>query len=82
MLKAGTGWTEIFIYPGYRFKVLDALITNFHLPPVHTGDAGQRAGRTGSTYWMPTGEAVKEGYRFFLLWGTLFIAAHPAAEKR
>ena len=32
VLKAGTGWTEIFIYPGYRFKILDALITNFHLP--------------------------------------------------
>ena len=31
-LKAGSGWTEIFIYPGYRFKVLDCLITNFHLP--------------------------------------------------
>ncbi len=31
-LKAGSGWTDIFIYPGYRFKVLDALITNFHLP--------------------------------------------------
>ena len=32
LVKAGTGWTDIFIYPGYRFKVLDALITNFHLP--------------------------------------------------
>ena len=32
ILKAGSGWTEIFIYPGYRFKILDCLITNFHLP--------------------------------------------------
>lgn len=32
ILKAGSGWTEIFIYPGYRFKIMDALITNFHLP--------------------------------------------------
>lgn len=32
ILKAGSGWTEIFIYPGYRFKLLDCLITNFHLP--------------------------------------------------
>ena len=32
ILKAGSGWTEIFIYPGYQFKVLDCLITNFHLP--------------------------------------------------
>ena len=31
-IQAGSGWTEIFIYPGYRFKVLDGLITNFHLP--------------------------------------------------
>ena len=31
-LKAGSGWTDIFIYPGYRFKILDGLITNFHLP--------------------------------------------------
>ncbi len=31
-LKACSGWTEIFIYPGYQFKVLDELITNFHLP--------------------------------------------------
>ena len=31
-LKETSGWTEIFIYPGYQFKVIDALITNFHLP--------------------------------------------------
>ena len=31
-IQAGSGWTEIFIYPGYRFKVLDGLITNFHRP--------------------------------------------------
>ncbi len=31
-IRAGSGWTEIFIYPGYQFKVLDGLITNFHLP--------------------------------------------------
>ena len=32
MLTETSGWTEIFIYPGYQFKVIDALITNFHLP--------------------------------------------------
>lgn len=32
MIQAGEGWTDIFIYPGYRFKVVDALITNFHFP--------------------------------------------------
>lgn len=31
-VRAGSGWTDIFIYPGYRFKVIDCLITNFHLP--------------------------------------------------
>ncbi|MGE5618021.1 MAG: tRNA preQ1(34) S-adenosylmethionine ribosyltransferase-isomerase QueA [Sphingomonadaceae bacterium] len=31
-VKAGSGWTELFIYPGYRFKIVDALVTNFHLP--------------------------------------------------
>lgn len=31
-LRACSGWTDIFIYPGYRFRVLDCLITNFHLP--------------------------------------------------
>ena len=32
ILRPGSGWTDIYIYPGYRFKILDALITNFHLP--------------------------------------------------
>ena len=32
ILHAGSGWTEIFIYPGYKFKMIDGLITNFHLP--------------------------------------------------
>ena len=32
ILRAGSGWTDIFIYPGYRFRAVDALITNFHLP--------------------------------------------------
>ena len=32
VIRAGTGWTDIFIYPGYRFKCVDCLITNFHLP--------------------------------------------------
>ena len=32
VLKAQSGWTDIFIYPGYKFKCVDCLITNFHLP--------------------------------------------------
>ena len=31
-VRAGGGWTDIYIYPGYRFRIMDALITNFHLP--------------------------------------------------
>jgi S-adenosylmethionine:tRNA ribosyltransferase-isomerase len=31
-VSAGEGWTRLFIYPGYRFKVIDGLVTNFHLP--------------------------------------------------
>ena len=32
VIHAGSGWTQIFIYPGYKFKAIDCLITNFHLP--------------------------------------------------
>ncbi len=51
ILKAGSGWTDIFIYPGYRFKILDGLITNFHLPEstlvmlVSAGGTGSCAAR-------------------------------------
>ena len=72
ILKAGSGWTEIFIYPGYKFKILDCLITNFHLPEStlvmlvsalagreHILDAYQ--------------EAIKERYRFFSFGDAMFI---------
>ena len=64
ILQAKTGWTEIFIYPGYRFKVLDALITNFHLPEstlVMLVSALAGRGHILDAYK----EAVKERYRFF-----------------
>ena len=64
MLKSGTGWTEIFIYPGYRFKVLDALITNFHLPQsTLVMLVSALAGR--EHILNAYREAVKERYRFF-----------------
>lgn len=47
-LPVKSGWTNIFIYPGYRFKCLDALITNFHLPESTLHHAGLRSGRTGT----------------------------------
>lgn len=63
-LKACSGWTQIFIYPGYRFKVLDCLITNFHLPEstlimLVSALAGRE--KVLAAYE----EAVKERYRFF-----------------
>ena len=72
-LSERSGWTNIFIFPGYRFKVLDALVTNFHLPQStlimlvsalagreHVLDAYQ--------------EAVREKYRFFSFGDAMFIA--------
>ena len=64
ILRAGSGWTEIFIYPGYRFKMIDGLITNFHLPEstllmLVSALAGKE--NIMSAYEV----AVKERYRFF-----------------
>ena len=72
-VKAGSGWTDIFIYPGYTFKAIDALITNFHLPEStlimlvsafagkeHIMDAYQKA--------------VEERYRFFSFGDAMMIA--------
>ena len=72
MLTAGSGWTNIFIYPGYTFKCIDALITNFHLPEstlimLVSALAGKE--HTLSAY----NEAVKEGYRFFSFGDAMFI---------
>ena len=64
MLKESSGWTEIFIYPGYQFKVLDCLITNFHLPEsTLLMLVSALAGR--EHVLAAYEEAVKEGYRFF-----------------
>jgi len=71
-LRACSGWTEIFIYPGYRFKALDALITNFHLPEsTLIMLVSALAGRENvlSAYK----EAVREQYRFFSFGDAMFI---------
>ena len=71
-LKACSGWTEIFIYPGYQFKVLDSLITNFHLPEsTLVMLVSALAGREHvlSAYE----EAVKERYRFFSFGDAMLI---------
>lgn len=63
-VPAGSGWTEIFIYPGYRFKVLDCLITNFHLPEsTLIMLVSALAGREQVLHAY--NEAVRERYRFF-----------------
>lgn len=43
IVHAGSGWTKIFIYPGYTFKAVDCMITNFHLPGIHIDNAGFRS---------------------------------------
>lgn len=64
ILKAGSGWTEIFIYPGYRFKILDCLITNFHLPEsTLVMLVSALAGREHVLHAYE--EAIRERYRFF-----------------
>ena len=72
ILKAGSGWTEIFIYPGYQFKMIDRLITNFHLPEstlmmLISALAGK------DKIMAAYEEAVKERYRFFSFGDAMFI---------
>lgn len=63
-LKAQSGWTDIFIYPGYRFKILDSLITNFHLPEsTLVMLVSALAGREHVLHAYQ--EAIDEKYRFF-----------------
>ena len=72
-IKAGSGWTEIFIYPGYKFKVLDALITNFHLP--ESTLLMLISALAGRDHVMEAyEEAVKERYRFFSFGDAMFIS--------
>ena len=71
-LEAKSGWTEIFIYPGYRFKVLDCLITNFHLPEsTLIMLVSALAGR--EHVLAAYEEAVKERYRFFSFGDAMLI---------
>ncbi len=72
ILKPGSGWTDIFIYPGYRFRILDCLVTNFHLPEstlvmLVSALAGRE--QVLSAYE----EAVREKYRFFSFGDAMYI---------
>lgn len=71
-VQAGSGWTDIFIYPGFEFKILDALITNFHLPQstllmLISALAGK------DKIMKAYEEAIKERYRFFSFGDAMFI---------
>lgn len=71
-IKESSGWTEIFIYPGYQFKILDGLITNFHLPEstlimLVAALAGKE--EVMSAYQ----KAVEEKYRFFSFGDAMYI---------
>ncbi len=71
-IKACRGWTDIFIYPGYEFKVIDCLITNFHLPEsTLVMLVSALAGR--EHVLAAYEEAVKEKYRFFSFGDAMFI---------
>lgn len=72
ILKAGSGWTEIFIYPGYRFKMIDGLITNFHLP--ESTLVMLVSALAGKEHIMAAyEEAVRKKYRFFSFGDAMFI---------
>ncbi|MBQ9886510.1 MAG: tRNA preQ1(34) S-adenosylmethionine ribosyltransferase-isomerase QueA [Lachnospiraceae bacterium] len=71
-IKSGSGWTDIFIYPGYEFKMIDALITNFHLPQstlimLVSAFAGRESVLEAYR------QAVEAEYRFFSFGDAMFI---------
>lgn len=71
-MEPKSGWTNIYIYPGYRFKVMDGLITNFHLPEstlvmLVSAFAGRE--QVLAAYR----EAVAERYRFFSFGDAMFL---------
>ena len=72
-MEPTSGWTNIFIYPGYEFKCMDALVTNFHLPEstlvmLVSAFAGRE--HVLNAY----AEAVRERYRFFSFGDAMFIS--------
>lgn len=72
VVHAGSGWTQIFIYPGYQFKAIDCLITNFHLPEsTLLMLVSALAGRENVLKAYEV--AVKEKYRFFSFGDAMFI---------
>jgi S-adenosylmethionine:tRNA ribosyltransferase-isomerase len=71
-VEAGSGWTDIFIYPGYQFNVVDAVVTNFHLPKsTLIMLISAFAGREFTLAAYRT--AVEEQYRFFSFGDAMLI---------
>jgi S-adenosylmethionine:tRNA ribosyltransferase-isomerase len=71
-IKAMSGWTDIFIYPGYEFTLVDALVTNFHLPK--SSLLMLISALAGREYvFQAYEEAVRERYRFFSFGDAMFI---------
>ncbi len=74
-LKACSGWTDIFIYPGYRFKFVDELLTNFHTPEsTLLMLVSALAGR--ENILKAYGHAVEEKYHFYSYGDAMFIRSH------
>jgi len=73
VLRPISGWTDIFIYPGYTFRILDGLITNFHLPQ-STLLMLVSALATREHVLAAYEEAIRERYRFFSFGDAMFIA--------
>ncbi len=72
-MEPRSGWTDIYIYPGYKFKVMDGLVTNFHLPEstlimLVSAFAGRE--HVLAAY----AEAVRERYRFFSFGDAMFLS--------
>ena len=79
MIEAKSGWTDIFIYPGYRFKIVDALVTNFHLPKstllmLISAFAGREF------VLRAYAEAVRERYRFFSFGDAMFLTCRAPSD--
>ena len=73
LLHAASGWTDIFIYPGYRFRCIDALITNFHLPEsTLIMLVSALAGREHVLHAYEV--AVENRYRFFSFGDAMFLS--------
>ncbi|MCI9545958.1 MAG: tRNA preQ1(34) S-adenosylmethionine ribosyltransferase-isomerase QueA [Lachnospiraceae bacterium] len=74
ILRAGSGWTDIFIYPGYKFRMIDGLLTNFHLPEstlLMLVSAFAKKEYILAAYE----EAVRERYRFFSFGDAMLISS-------